>query len=456
MVQKFFLFAILATFLFITSITGQINHFVNKPVSQNNFKSGLQKNLSADTKSNRIIQTDPQPSIVTSTDSGLVFESEYVFRTVNSSNTDNIQLLGLNDKAHALQFRLQINKAEDDSTFLIFENIEKGSDVSDTSWVLVYNLIRGPILPNGASKDEVYVLLINQTQSGGLQPGDYENLLKVNYQITDIPEFPDTLKSSIKITHTSASTYEGFPIDITPSRDELKIYIMGIINIPKNGLVFAEDTVYRLEDDFYTDILQIKNLSYKAQALQFRLLVNKQIDDKVILTFQSLEKGSDISDPSWVLSYNVFRGPLTGNGASVDEIYVLINNLGQNNGLNPGDYNNLLKVNYRVADLSALQDSMKSSIKISHTEASTYEGFPIDITPSHDERIGTSTTTINIVFSEEMDESSVKNAFKGRDDKQIEVSARDFLLQRVESLSMFVRGESRCHQSVTREGLQID
>jgi hypothetical protein len=322
---------------------------------------------------------------MSSTESGLIFENEYVFRTINSSNSDKIQLLGLDDKAHALQFRLQVSKADDDSTFLIFESIEKGSDISDTSWILVYNIIRGPILPNGASKDEVYVLLINQTQSGGLQPGDYEDLLKVNYKVTDIPEFPDTLKSSIKITHTSASTYEGFPIDITPSRDELKVYVMGIINIPKSGLVFVEDTVYRLEDDFYTDVLQIKNLSHKAQAIQFRLLVNKQIDDKVVLTFQSLEKGSDISDPSWVLSYNVFRGPITGNGASVDEIYVLVHNLGLNNGLNPGNYNNLIKVNYRVADLAALQDSMKSSIKISHTEASTYEGFPIDITPSHDD-----------------------------------------------------------------------
>ncbi|HQF43588.1 MAG TPA: dockerin type I repeat-containing protein, partial [Ignavibacteriaceae bacterium] len=40
---------------------------------------------------------------------------------------------------------------------------------------------------------------------------------------------------------------------------------------------------------------------------------------------------------------------------------------------------------YRVADLPALQDSIKSSIRIINAEASTFEGFPIDITPSRDE-----------------------------------------------------------------------
>jgi hypothetical protein len=143
--------------------------------------------------------------------------------------------------------------------------------------------------------------------------------------------------------------------------------------------------VYRLEDDSYTDIMQLKDLTHKAQALQFRLLVNKALDDNVILTFQNIQKGADIIDPSWVLNYNVFRGPLTGNGASVDEILVLLYNLNQNGGLDPGDYNELLKVKYRVANLPALQDSIKSSFLISNAEASTYQGFPIDITPSRDE-----------------------------------------------------------------------
>ncbi|MDZ7624249.1 MAG: dockerin type I repeat-containing protein [Ignavibacteriaceae bacterium] len=53
-------------------------------------------------------------------------------------------------------------------------------------------------------------------------------------------------------------------------------------------------------------------------------------------------------------------------------------------GLLPGDYNELFRINYRVADLPALQDSVKSSIKITHVEASTFEGLPINITPSRD------------------------------------------------------------------------
>jgi len=65
---------------------------------------------------------------------------------------------------------------------------------------------------------------------------------------------------------------------------------------------------------------------------------------------------------------------LLENGASVDEILVLLFNLEQDNGLPPGDYNELLKVKYRVADLPALQDSIKSSIKIANAEASTYQG----------------------------------------------------------------------------------
>ncbi len=94
---------------------------------------------------------------------------------------------------------------------------------------------------------------------------------------------------------------------------------------------------------------------------------------------------NDISDPSWVLNYNIFRGPLTSNGASVDEVLVLLYNLNYNNGLPPGDYYKLFEVNYRIADLPALKDSVKSSIKITNAEASTYQGFPINITPSRDD-----------------------------------------------------------------------
>ncbi len=52
--------------------------------------------------------------------------------------------------------------------------------------------------------------------------------------------------------------------------------------------------------------------------------------------------------------------------------------------LPPGDYNEMFKVNYRVADLPALQDSVKSTFKITNAEASTFEGLEINITPSRD------------------------------------------------------------------------
>lgn len=160
-----------------------------------------------------------------------------------------------------------------------------------------------------------------------------------------------------------------------------------VVNLTGNGvavygLIFAQDTVYNLEDSTYTETMQLKSLSAKAQALQFRLLVNKSAGDNVFLTFQSIQKGSDVADPSWVLQYNVFRGPLTSNGASVDSVYVLLYNLNQDGGLLAGDYNNLLKVKYRVADLPALVDTARSTFKITNAEASTYQGFPINITPS--------------------------------------------------------------------------
>lgn len=324
-------------------------------------------------------------SFFSSEESGLIFEKEFTYRSDDSSYTDIIQLKNLTGYAHAIQFRIQVNKVANDSTVLIFQDLEKGTDLQHIGWILTYNIIRGTILENGASKDEVLILIYNLNQNGSLQPGDYNELVKVNYRVANITVLEDSVKSSMRITDALASTPQGQPIDITPSRDEFKIVIRGIPIIPTQGLIFIEDTVYRLEDDSYIDILQLKGLSYKAQALQFRLLVNQVIDDNVILTFQNIQKGADVIDPSWVLTYNVIRGPLTGNGASVDEILVLLFNLSQNNGLPPGDYNELLKVKYRVADLPALQDSVKSSIKISDAEASTYQGFPIDITPSRNE-----------------------------------------------------------------------
>lgn len=319
------------------------------------------------------------------TESGLIFEKEFDYKLENRSYTDIIQLKSLSNGISALQFRLLVNKTAGDSTILIFGNLQKGPDVSDTNWVLVYNVIKGPIVPNGASADEIYVLLYNTTQNGVLPPGDYNNLIKVNYAVADLPDDQNNIKSSFRIAYALASTPQGIQVDITPSRDEFKIYARN--ENWAQGLVFEKDTVYRLEDDSYTDIMQIKDLGFKAQALQFRLEVNKAEDDNVILTFQNIQKGYDVHDESWVLDYTVFRGPLTGNGASKDEILALLYNLEQDNGLPEGDHNNLLKVTYRVADLQPLQDSIKSSIKITEALASTFEGFPVDITPSRDQLV---------------------------------------------------------------------
>jgi hypothetical protein len=366
-VHYFFWFITLWLLLFSSSVSAQIDQFKN-------------------TEQSKIVlpQDDALPGNPTLA-YGLVFEKEYVYEPEDSSYTDEIQLISLSEKVQALQFRLLVNKAADDSTILIFDDLRKGSDVIDSSWALDYNIFKGPVDSNGASKDEIYVLLYNVVQDGGLLPGNYYSLFEVDYKIVDLPNTKDSIKSSFKITNTQASTSEGNPIDISPSRDEFKIYAKVPVPIPDYGLIFEQDTVYRLEDDSYMDKMQLIGLPADLQAMQFRLLINKEIDDKTLLTFKSIKKGKDIIDPSWALNYNIFRGPITPNGASVDEVLVLLYNLNYNNGLPPGDYKELFEVEYRVADLPALWDSIKSSIKIANVEASTYQGNPINITPSRND-----------------------------------------------------------------------
>jgi hypothetical protein len=156
------------------------------------------------------------------------------------------------------------------------------------------------------------------------------------------------------------------------------------------GLVFSQDSVTRKEDSTYTDVIQLKSLSAKAQAIQFRLLVNKSPNDNTILRFQNIQKGANVAAADWSLQYEVFRGPFTSNGSSIDSIYVLLYNLNEDSGL-PGnlagvDYDSLLKVNYSVADIEAA-DTLKSSFIITNAEASTFQGFPITITPSRSELV---------------------------------------------------------------------
>lgn len=168
---------------------------------------------------------DPFKSKKVINDQGLIFENEVDYRIIDSSYTNVIQLLNLCDKAQAIQFRILINKSADDNVIIILKDIQKGSDLSDPSWLIDYNLIKGPINKNGASQDEVYVVLYNQNLNGGLLPGDYKNLINVNYQLANMTGLQSNIKSSMKITNAEASTFQGVAIDITPSRDELKIFV---------------------------------------------------------------------------------------------------------------------------------------------------------------------------------------------------------------------------------------
>ncbi len=300
MVQYFYVLITLWYFLFCSSVNAQINYPNTDQSKLSKLTSPsfqLKNNNSHSTSAEqRIIlnnlllpQSEPLPNNPATT-YGLVFEKESVYEWEDNSYTDKIQLISLSAKAQAIQFRLLVNKAPDDSTILIFENLEKGSDISDSSWVLDYNVFKGPIDSNGASKDEIYVLLYSVIQNGGLPAGNYYELFNVNYKIVDLPDTKDSVKSSMQITNTIASTSLGDPIDITPSRDEFIIYAKVPIVIPDYGLIFEKDTVYQLEDDFYSEMMQLIGLPAEAQALQFRLLINKEADDNTILTFQSILK----------------------------------------------------------------------------------------------------------------------------------------------------------------------
>ena len=158
------------------------------------------------------------------TNSGLIFEKELEYRLEDSSYTDVIQLLSLGDKAQAIQFRLLINKADDDSSILIFKDIQKGADLSDPGWLLDYNVVKGPVVKNGASQDEIYIVLYSSNLKGGLLPGNHSELIKVSYEIAELPGLQNSINSSMKISHAEASTFEGIAIDINPTRDEFKIY----------------------------------------------------------------------------------------------------------------------------------------------------------------------------------------------------------------------------------------
>jgi len=213
----------------------------------------------------------------------------------------------------------------------------------------------------------------------------------VNYSIT-----PTTASIGPGLTQvfsvTFAPTVAGsLPTDVvfatnaTPANYTVPVTGAGFIPAARSGLVFQQDTAYVLEAAFYQEKMQLVGTmpGPKIQAMQFRLLTNLDPLDQNILTFQNIQKGNDVNTSDWVLDFNLVRGDITANGASKDTIFVLLYNLQQNNGLPTGvDYLDLLRVNYRVADLPALTDYAKSSIEIKFELASTFEGNRVIIESS--------------------------------------------------------------------------
>jgi hypothetical protein len=199
------------------------------------------------------------------------------------------------------------------------------------------------------------------------------------FTVTFAPTVAGPLAGEVVFTHNDPTPGTTTPVSVTG---------VGYIPPEVNGLVFEQDTAFVLEADFYPATMQLLGTPAgpDIQAIQFRLLTNMAGDDETILTFQNIVKGSDVSDPSWILDYNLVRGDLNANGASEDTIYVLLYNIEENNGLPTGvDHTELLIVNYRAADLPALVETAKSSFLIKEAEASTYNGFEIPITSSREE-----------------------------------------------------------------------
>ncbi len=223
--------------------------------------------------------------------------------------------------------------------------------------------------------------LVNELQITGVEIPD--SGFSITPSSANIPA-GETRLFTVTFSPTSAETYSGSII--FTSNDPASPNLIPITGkgAGESGLLFQQDIVYQLEDDVYTSVVQLKGLDPlgdKVQAIQFRLKVNKAVDDNTILTFRNIRKGADVYDENWVLEYNLFRGPITANGASVDSVYVLLYNLEQDGGLDPSaEYNDMLSIEYRIANLPALNDTLKSSLVISNASATTCNGYPVDIT----------------------------------------------------------------------------
>jgi hypothetical protein len=151
------------------------------------------------------------------------------------------------------------------------------------------------------------------------------------------------------------------------------------------GLVFKNVSENRFEDSSYTDTIQLVNLKATVKAIQFKLLFNNSSDDSKILTFKSIEKGVDLSDQAWLLEYNILSGSSNSKDGSKDEIFVLLYNSNLKDGLIPGSYSSLLKINYEVIHLPKFSNNVKSSISISNAEAGSADGNKVNIMSKQNE-----------------------------------------------------------------------
>lgn len=196
------------------------------------------------------------------------------------------------------------------------------------------------------------------------------------FNVTFAPSAAGTISGDVVFAHDGPGPTTSVPVTGG-----------GFVPAAKFGLVFLQDTAYVDENvSGIVETIQLLDLVPGTQlhALQFRLLTNlPDSGDATILTYQGIQKGSDISgNPNWILETNVVRGPINANGASQDTIFVLLYNIGNTGDLTNPNYEDLLRVTYRTAVLPPLTPTQKSSFNIFYAQGSNLAGNPIDITPS--------------------------------------------------------------------------
>ena len=185
---------------------------------------------------------------------GLIFKHDTELRREADSYTDTLTLRNIvNSIVHpiqAIQFRLLVNAPSGQDTVLRFNNITKGNDVASANWILEYNVKHGASTI-GAVVDTVYGVLYNANATGGLDLANYYDLLRVNYQVVDLPASMDSAVSVIKIVNAFASDDQGAQVNIAPLPDYLKISVWNRVSGNSLGDV---------NGDGFIDILDLINV----------------------------------------------------------------------------------------------------------------------------------------------------------------------------------------------------